>query len=111
MLLVAAVLLAVFVVPSPWNALLVAAAATVEAAEVWLFVRLSRRRRAQVGVEALVGTLAEVVEDCRPEGRVRVAGELWRARAEHGDALAGERVRIRAVADGLTLLVEPERGA
>jgi membrane-bound serine protease (ClpP class) len=72
-------------------------------AAFWVWV--SKRRRVQVGAEALVGAVAEVVSECRPEGSVRVQGELWRARCEHG-ADAGERVRIRAL-DGLTLVVDP----
>ena len=63
------------------------------------------RTRAVVGAEALVGALARVVAECRPEGRVRVHGELWRARCDAG-AAEGEDVVVRAV-DGLTLLVEP----
>ncbi len=56
-----------------------------------------------MGVEALLGAVAEVVEPCNPDGWVRVGGELWRARCEAG-AEAGARVRVRAV-DGLTLVV------
>ena len=106
MLLIGAVLLAVFVVPAPWGYALVAAAAVAELAETLLWIRLSRRRRALVGPETLVGRRAEVVVPCRPEGQVRLDGELWRARCERG-ASAGETVHVRSL-DGLTLLVESE---
>lgn len=106
MLLVAAILLAVFVLGPPWNVLVVAGAAFVELAETWFWISYSKRRKVQVGAETMVGELAEVVEPLRPLGRVRVRGELWRARCEEG-ALPGERVRVRGL-DGLTLEVERE---
>ncbi len=104
MALIAAIFLAVFVVPRPWGAAVVAGGLLVEIGEAAFWVRISQRRRAQVGAEALVGAIAEVVVPCHPDGSVRVAGELWRARCD-GGADSGERVRIRAL-DGLTLLVE-----
>ena len=104
MLLVAAILLAIFVLPSPWGLVAVAAAAVLEVAEAMVILHVSRRRRSVTGAEGLVGAAATVVESCRPDGRVRVHGELWRARAD-GGAEAGEQVRVLAV-DGLTLLVE-----
>lgn len=104
MLLVVAVLLSVFILDDPWNWAVVALGGTLEAAESWLYVRWSKRRRAVVGVEALIGTRALVVSDCRPHGQVRIAGELWGARCP-GGSVAGEAVVVRAI-DGLTLLVE-----
>ena len=106
MLLVGAVLLAVFVLPSPWGTVAVATAAVVELAEVFFWVWLSKRASVRVGPEALIGARGQVVVDCKPEGQVRVEGELWRARCEAG-AGAGERVRITAL-EGLTLVVEPD---
>jgi membrane-bound serine protease (ClpP class) len=53
----------------------------------------------------MIGKAAEVVEHCRPAGRVRVDGELWEATCAAG-ADAGETVRITAV-DRLTLEVVP----
>ena len=105
MALIASIFLAVFVLPSPWGVVAVLAGLAIEVGEATLWVRLSQRRRAQVGAEALVGLVAEVVAACRPYGSVRVHGELWRARSETG-ADPGDRVRVRAL-DGLTLLVEP----
>jgi membrane-bound serine protease (ClpP class) len=105
MALIAAIFLAVFVLPHPWGVAAVAAGLAIEIGESALWIWLSKRRRAQVGAEALLGAVAEVVSECRPEGNVRVAGELWRARCERG-ANAGERVTIRAL-EGLTLVVEP----
>ena len=105
MALVAAIFLAVFVLPSPWGVVAVVAGATIEVGETAFWVWLSKRRRATVGAEALVGAPAVAVTACRPEGRVRIQGELWSARCEAG-ADEGQRVRVRAL-DGLTLLVDP----
>ena len=104
MALAAAVLLALFVLPGPWNVVAVAAGLAVEVGETWLWWRLSRRRRPAVGVETLVGARATVVTPCRPRGQVRVAGELWQATSAEG-ADPGDAVRVVAV-DGLELVVE-----
>ena len=106
MLLAGAILLAVFVLPEPWGLAAVAGAGVIEVGEAWFWIRLSKRRPVQTGAEALVGAQAEVVSPCRPDGQVRVLGELWRARCEVG-ADSGETVRVRAL-DGLTLIVEPD---
>jgi membrane protein implicated in regulation of membrane protease activity len=102
--LVAAILLAIFVLPSPWGVLLVAGAAVLEAVEAGALIWWSKRRRARVGTEALIGRQAEVVADCYPIGQVRIQGELWRARCDAG-ADRGDEVRVAEI-DGLTLVVE-----
>lgn len=104
MALVAAIALALFVLPAPWGIVAVACALLLEVGETAFWIWLSKRRRPQVGAEALVGASAEVVTSCRPVGRVRVQGELWRARCDEG-ADRGDIVRVQRV-DGLTLLVE-----
>lgn len=105
MLTVAAVLLAVLVLPSPWGALAVAAAAVVDVAETVVLVRRSRRRRSPVGAEALVGRVATATGRLDPEGRVRLDGELWSARLEGAAAVdPGEAVEVCGV-DGLLLVV------
>jgi membrane-bound serine protease (ClpP class) len=106
LLFVAAVVLAVFVVPHPWGLVLVSAAAVVELAESWFWIRLSRRWRIRAGAETLIGSTAQVASECRPVGQVRVQGELWGARCDAG-AGVGHTVRVVG-REGLTLLVEPE---
>jgi membrane-bound serine protease (ClpP class) len=97
-----------FLLPSPWNVICIGIAAVVEVGEVFLWRRyLSRRYRVRTGAEGLVGESAEVIEPCDPEGRVRLHGEIWRARSGT-PAAVGETVRVAGV-DGLTLEVEPER--
>jgi membrane-bound serine protease (ClpP class) len=105
MILLIAIGLAVFVLAPPWSYAAVAGAVLVELVEVVVFVRWSQRRHVQMGAETLVGETAVVVEPLRPEGKVRVVGELWRARCGT-EAEAGARVRVTAL-DGLTLEVEP----
>jgi membrane-bound serine protease (ClpP class) len=105
MLLIAAIV-AFLLLPSPWGLFAVAAALLLEVLELLFWKRFLRRYRLRMGPEMLVGTLATVVTECDPDGRVRVRGELWNARSS-GPARAGETVRIAAI-DGLTLEVEPE---
>jgi membrane protein implicated in regulation of membrane protease activity len=105
MALVVALLLALFVLESPWSYLAVAAGAAIELGEAWFWWWLSRRRAPSVGVQTLVGRTAVVATACRPRGQVRVAGELWQARCDAG-ADEGDTVRVVAV-DGLELAVEP----
>ena len=104
MLLLLALVAAIFWLPSPWSYVAVIAAAVWEVAEITLFVWYSRRRRATTGAEALPGSTAVVVEACRPLGQVRLAGELWRARCEEGTEV-GETVVVEALGPDLTLLV------
>jgi membrane-bound serine protease (ClpP class) len=104
MLFVVAVILAILVVPAPWGLVLIGAAGIVEIGESYVWMRISRRHRIKMGAETLIGAVAEVVAACRPEGQVRIQGELWRARCEEG-ADPGDRVRVVARED-LTLLVE-----
>ena len=65
----------------------------------------SRRRPVVTGKEALLGALGETVSWDRGEGRVRLRGEIWQARAANPLA-PGARVRVVA-REGLVLIVEP----
>lgn len=103
MLLVLAIVAAILWLPAPWGIVAVAAAAVVELFESLALIWWSKRRRAQVGREALVGRRATAVTPLRPDGQVRVDGELWQARCEEG-AEAGDPVRILGL-EGLTLVV------
>lgn len=105
MILIAAILLALYVVDRPWEVILIAVAACIEVAQTTFWLWWTKRRRPQVGAETLIDALGTVVEDCAPTGLVRVQGELWRAHCVAG-ARAGERVRVRAL-EGLSLEVEP----
>lgn len=114
MLTIVALIVALLFLSSPWNVVLVVAAATVDIAETGVLVWWSRRRRrlspAAAGAEAIVGRtgtalgrLDPVAPD--PVGQVRVGGEIWSARSvEPIDP--GATVTISSV-DGLILEVEP----
>jgi membrane-bound serine protease (ClpP class) len=107
MILLAAILLAILVVPSPWQVPVIAAGGLWEAIEAFLWMRWSQRRRARVGAEALLGTIAVASSRLDPEGQVRVNGELWQARTTGAEPVeSGGHVRILAL-EGLTLVVEP----
>jgi membrane-bound serine protease (ClpP class) len=103
MALTIAILIAVFFAPWPWNLVVVLAGLGIETVELTWGLRLARRWRPQTGAEAMIGQTAEVVTPCRPNGQVRVRGELWKARCVEG-ADVGETVRIERI-EGLTLLV------
>jgi membrane-bound serine protease (ClpP class) len=109
-----ALVIALLFLPSPWNVLIVVAAAILDLVETGVFVWWSRRRRrlgpAAVGVDALVGHSAVALSRLGPgaaAGQVRVLGEIWSARASE-PVDPGETVTVGAV-DGLTLDVLPER--
>jgi membrane-bound serine protease (ClpP class) len=104
MLLLGAILLAVFVLPDQWDLPVILLAAVAEIAETGFWLWYSRRRRVQMGPETLVGATGTVVTPCAPVGQVRVQGELWRARCDAG-AQPGEEVRVLEL-DGLLLVVE-----
>jgi len=107
-LLVLAVLAAIFWLPPLWGVLVVMGAAAVEVAEVWFWIWYTRRRRPVTGAEALVGAVAVAAGPLDPLGQVRVAGELWQARSAR-EAGAGDRVVVVSVEPDLTLVVAPEQ--
>jgi membrane protein implicated in regulation of membrane protease activity len=98
-------LLAIFVLPSPWGLVAVAVGGTLDVIETGVFWWFSRRRRVSVGVETLVGKVGVAVSALSPEGQVKLDGELWSARCD-GGCDRGTRVVVRSL-EGLTLLVDP----
>ena len=100
MLLLGGILLAIFVLPPPWGIVAVVGGGLLDVAESLLLLRWSRRRRAATGTEALLGRSAVVSSPTQ----VRIAGELWEARAGR-PLVVGEEVVVRAV-EGLTLVVD-----
>jgi membrane protein implicated in regulation of membrane protease activity len=103
-LLVLAVIAAVFWLPTGWGIAAVATATVVEIAEVGFWFWLSRRRRIATGAEALPGARGVVTAACRPDGQVRVLGELWRARCEEG-ADPGDEIVVERLDPELLLIV------
>lgn len=108
MLILVAIALLVFVLPPAVGIAMVVGAVVFEGLELVFWRRLLRRYRVSTGAEGMVGESGVVAEPCRPEGTVRLRGEIWKARCASG-ADPGDRVRVTAV-DGLTLEVEPQAG-
>jgi membrane protein implicated in regulation of membrane protease activity len=73
------------------------------------FVRVAYAPRDDRGPGGLRGARATVVDPLTPTGRVRIGGELWRARLreDEGSVAEGATVRVETV-EGLTLVVSPE---
>lgn len=105
MLTLAALVVALLFLPTPWNVVLVVSAAVIDLLETGLFLWWSQRRRSAVGVDTLVGRPATVLTALAPRGQVRVAGEIWQAESPQ-PVDPGVAVVVRAV-HGLTLEVEP----
>jgi len=104
-LLVLAVLLAIFVLPSPWGLLAIIGAGVVEIAESLALLWWTKRRKARVGIETFVGRTGVALGPLVPVGQVRISGEIWNATSDTSVS-RGEEVVVRSV-DGLTLVVEP----
>lgn len=105
MLVLIAILLALFVLPSPWGLVAVGVGAMLDIAETVVVIWWSKRRRAFVGVDSLVGQEGVAIGDLWPAGQVKIRGEIWQARCA-GGCDTGTRVVVRAV-EGLTLFVDP----
>jgi membrane protein implicated in regulation of membrane protease activity len=100
--ILALAIVGLFVLPDPWRIVILFCALLIEVGEVFLWIRFLRRYRVTTGAEGMVGERAEVIGP----GRVRVHGEIWRARGSEAEG-EGQTVRVAGV-DGLTLVVEPE---
>lgn len=111
MVVLLAILLIILVLAPPWSWVVLGIAVVLEVVEIKLLLRwarkLDRESREKLGLEAMIGETADVVEPCGPDasGMVMVHGELWEASSTPA-AGRGERVRILSV-DGLRLRVAP----
>jgi membrane-bound serine protease (ClpP class) len=73
----------------------------------WMLILVRARRRAVVaGPEEMIGSKGRVVEWSGHDGRVRVHGELWRARSAR-PLKPGRTVRVANI-ENLTLVVESD---
>lgn len=91
------------VLPSPWRFVGFLICLVLFAGEIVFWNRKVRGRRVEVGAETLIGRTGTVVTACRPDGQVRLKGEIWEARCDEG-ADRGDEVVVTAQ-DGLRLLV------
>jgi membrane protein implicated in regulation of membrane protease activity len=81
MLLLIGILLAIFVLPSPWGLVAIGIGAALDICEGLIFLWWSKRKRARVGAPTLVGRRAVVVTPVAPRGQVKLDGEIWEARS------------------------------
>lgn len=94
-------------VDPPLGVIALAAGAVIEVGESLLWYRYLGRIKIRTGVEGIVGRQAEVIEDCRPRGRVKLLGEIWDAECAAGAAAeVGEGVEVVGI-ERLTLAVRP----
>jgi membrane-bound serine protease (ClpP class) len=70
---------------------------------IWLAIKAQMRKHF-TGVEAMIGTEAEVVTDIDNEGKVFLKGEYWKATSEK-PIKKGAKVKVIKV-EGLSLIVE-----
>jgi membrane protein implicated in regulation of membrane protease activity len=92
------------VLSTPWDLIGFAVCLVLGVGELFGWYRPVSGRQVAAGAETLIGAKAKVVVPCRPDGQVRVDGELWDARCTDG-ADRGETVRVVG-RRGLTLTVE-----
>ena len=92
------------------SALFIIAILFIVACAACVAVASRRHKRGARGRVNLIGQVATIERDLRPEGAVLVAGELWPARTPTGQSLTrAESPRVRVVGVGSHWLeVEPE---
>jgi membrane-bound serine protease (ClpP class) len=101
-LVLLAIVLAIFLLPSPWGLVAICAAIVIDLAEIGFGLWYAKKRRVQTGADALIGAVGTVVVRIDPEGQIRVAGELWQARSDR-PLDPGDSVRVERIGDDLTL--------
>lgn len=106
MLTLIAVILSLLFLPNPWAWLVVGAAVGIDALEIAIWLRM-RNRKSIAGSGSMLGVRATTITVCRPDGRVRLQGQIWKAHCDEG-ADAGVEVTVTGVTD-LVLTVERVR--
>src|SRR3954452_19018837 len=95
-----------FFLPHPWNVVVLVCGIVAEIGEILWGRRLAKKLPVSTGgADGMIGRRAKVVETCRPDGRVRISGELWEATCDDG-ADVGDNVTVVAEGD-LRLQVIP----
>lgn len=107
MITLAAIVLAILVLPTPLGVAAVVAGATIDVAQTLLYLRWSHRRKVSVGAETLVGRTAVAATALAPAGQVKIDGELWAAQSDE-PVESGRDVVVSSV-DGLMLRVHPRQ--
>lgn len=66
----------------------------------------AQKRKPAIGLKTMIGQLAIVIVPLKPNGSVRVNGEIWQAESIGGEIAVDQEVKIIDVKD-LKLIVEP----
>jgi membrane-bound serine protease (ClpP class) len=77
---------------------------------IYMMARMAvaaRRKKVVSGLEGMLGSHAEALEDFRDTGSIRVHGEIWKARTEN-PVRRGDSLLVTGI-EGLTALVKKER--
>jgi membrane protein implicated in regulation of membrane protease activity len=102
-LIILGIVLLIFL-PGPWNLFAFGTCLVLWTGELFLWNRTVKHRREAVGAQNLIGVDGEVITACRPDGQIRLNGEIWQAHCV-GGADVGDRVRVVG-RDRLKLVVE-----
>lgn len=60
----------------------------------------------KLGPGAMIGLEGSAIENLSPHGKVKVRGEIWRARTDSDPIRKGDGIIVLGVEDNLTLLVD-----
>lgn len=102
MALVVGTAIAVIFFDGIWRVLIIGSVALIELAEIGIWLKW-RKVRSTMGAEGIVGMKGTALSECRPDGQVRVKGQIWTATCP-GGADEGDDVVVESV-DGLRLTV------
>jgi len=77
------------------------------AISLFLYCKVIQAMRAKIriGMEAMLGKTAVVVQEIDPEGKIKYATEIWNAMAQGQKILEGEKVVINGFS-GMSLIVQ-----
>ena len=81
----------------------IAGGAIIEIAEISVWLKW-RKVGAKSGIETMIGMTGVALSDCKPDGQVKVKGQIWKAHCSDG-VEEGADVLVTAV-DGLKLEVD-----
>jgi membrane-bound ClpP family serine protease len=87
-----------------WGIVLIAIAFVIYAIFSFIIATRILRKKPLAGQCDMIGTEGRVVTQLKPEGFVRIAGELWKSKAEKGPIEAGVDVLVIAQ-EGFRLVV------
>ena len=89
---------------------LIYTASLISALLIYMMARMAvsaRKKKVVSGVEGMIGSRAEALEDFAETGSVRVHGEVWKARAET-PVSRGDSLLVTGI-EGLMVIVQKER--